>query len=292
MQRAVTYLDEVETVQNGEPTLASFGNRAREVGFVQRWRAWLRQGRRARKFVEGYTPIAELLPEDVVVVGYPKSGNTWYQELISAVVHGVNPAHAPPALQQMLVPDVHKQLFYKRFGARMFFKSHHLPRPEYRNVVYLLRDGRDAMISFYHYLRAYQSNVDLLDLVQTARDIPQGKWHTHVDAWLKNPYQARMLVIKYEDTKTDALTELGRLCAFLGLERDRDYLETAARECDFQKMQKKEREQGDGRAYWPKDKLFRRRGVVGSHKDEMPSEVLEVFMTEAGETLKKCGYIA
>jgi hypothetical protein len=292
MQRAVTFLSEVGTSPGSKSVRQPLDIRTKEVGFVQRFRAWLRQGKRARKFVEGYTPISELMPDDVVIVGYPKSGNTWFQELISAVVHGVSPAHAPPALQQILVPDMHKQLFYKRFGARMFFKSHHLPRSEYRNVVYLLRDGRDAMVSFYHYLAAYQSKVNLLDLVQTARDIPQGKWHAHVNAWLENPYKARMLVIKYEDTKKDAVTELGRLCAFLGLERERDHLEVAARECDFQKMQKKEIAQGDGRSFWPKDKLFRRRGVVGSHKDEMPSEVLEAFMAEAGETLKKCGYIA
>jgi hypothetical protein len=59
----------------------------------------------------------------------------------------------------------------------------------------------------------------------------------------------------------------------------------------FEKMQSKEARQkiylADG---WPKDKLFRRRGQVGSYKDEMPPEVLAAFLAEAGQTLHACGY--
>ena len=93
----------------------------------------------------GRHPIDQTGAQDVFIVGYPKSGNTWYQNLVSGLVFGCNPAVTSDHVIQELVPDVHSKKFFRRFGDRAFFKSHHLPRREYRHVVYLLRDGRDAM---------------------------------------------------------------------------------------------------------------------------------------------------
>ena len=33
------------------------------------------------------TPIRQSQPEDIFIVGYPKSGNTWFQNLISGIVY-------------------------------------------------------------------------------------------------------------------------------------------------------------------------------------------------------------
>ena len=41
---------------------------------------------------------------------------------------------------------------------------------------------------------------------------------------------------------------------------------------------------------WPKDTPFFRRGEVGSWRDEMPAEVLEAFLEQAGPTLRELGY--
>lgn len=99
-----------------------------------------------------------------------------------------------------------------------------------------------------------------------------------------------MLEIKYEDLKQGTVSQLERFCDFIGVTRERSLLESVAQQTSFEKMQAKEIQTGDGHAGWPKDKLFRRRGVVGSYKDEMPPEILEEFMAEAGDTLKRCGY--
>ena len=41
---------------------------------------------------------------------------------------------------------------------------------------------------------------------------------------------------------------------------------------------------------WPEDGKFMRRGIIGAYKDEMPPEVLDMFMSKAGPTLKRLGY--
>jgi len=241
---------------------------------------------------KGFTPITEFDPQDIFIAGYPKSGNTWFQELIAAVVYGVRPEFSPPALVQDLVPDVHFKAFYQRYNTPMFFKTHSLPRPEYKRVVYLLRDGRDAMVSYFHYSSAVgKTPLSFLRMVQDGPALGPCKWHEHVQAWQANPFGASLITVKYEDLQRDAAGELMQFCAFAGLERERKLVQEMAEATAFDKMQSKEARQ---RIYlssaWPKDKLFRRRGQVGSYKDEMPPEVLAAFLTDAGETLRACGY--
>jgi hypothetical protein len=191
-----------------------------------------------------------------------------------------------------LVPDVHFKAFYQRYNTPMFFKTHSLPHPNYKRVVCLLRDGRDAMVSYYHYSSAIEKKpLDFLQMVRDGPALGPCKWHEHVKAWQANPFGASLITIRYEDLKQDATRELMRFCEFAKIERDPKLVREMAEATVFEKMQSKEARQkiylADG---WPKDKLFRRRGQVGSYKDEMPPEVLAAFLAEAGQTLHACGY--
>jgi len=243
---------------------------------------------------EGRTPMGQFSEEDVFVVSYPKSGATWFQSLAAGVYYGVLPEFGPPLLvHRELVPDIYATKHYRRYSTPMLFKSHQLPQPEYRKVVYLLRDGRDAMVSYYHFNLALQLSVDFLNMVRQGTHLVVGKWHEHVEAWLANPFQAQMIVIKYEDLKQDPVKELERFCAFLGIERERSFLELIARSAHFDKMRRREEKVGWGVEIpqWSKGRFFIRRGTVGSYKDEMPPEVLTAFLQDAAPTLRKTGYL-
>ena len=241
----------------------------------------------------GFTPVTSFDPSDVFIVGYPKSGSTWFQDLVSAIVYGVNPSYCPPQLSHELVTDVHFKEFYRRYSKPAYFKTHHLPRPEYRKVVYLLRDGRDVMVSYYHHnTNLARHSIDFMRMVRNGEGLSPSKWHEHVDSWKENPYRAEILTIKYEDLMRDAAHEMARFCKFVGIDRNASFIEQMTSLTSFGPMQAKEaklKEYVFGE--WPKDKLFRRRGQVGSYLDEMPADVLCAFISDAGETLKECGYL-
>lgn len=243
----------------------------------------------------GLIPKTEVHEEDVFLIGFQKSGTNWFRNLVAGVIYGADPEFVPFALLRDLIPNrVPKEPYYKRYATPTYFKVHDLPRPEYKRVVYLLRDGRDVMVSYFHHLQAVKGNdVDFMRVVQADKSLTSGvKWHKHVDTWLSNPFQAQLLVIKYEDLQRDAVKELQRFCAFVGVTREESYLEMIARKAAFEKMRQKEmRDGGVGVLNWSKDKPFVRRGIVGSHKDEMPPEVLERFLQDAGDTLRTLGYM-
>ncbi len=237
----------------------------------------------------GLLPMGEFAPTDVFLVGYPRSGHTWFQNLLAGVAFGVDPEFAPDSLIQDLVPGVKYKRHYKRYGPTAYFKSHALPNKEYRRVVYLLRDGRDAMVSYWHFLTALRGPVDFLRLVE-GEGLTPCHWHEHVDAWLANPHQADLLVIRYENLLAEPVRELQRFCAFADLVREDEHLRRVADKAGFAKAQTKEQLQGWDNPAWPRDKPFIRRGEVGSWRDEMPADVLAAFLKKAGPTLVRLGY--
>jgi cephalosporin hydroxylase len=99
------------------------------------------------------------------------------------------------------------------------------------------------------------------------------------------------MVVRYEDLKSDCLKELHRLCEFLEMEREESWLKLLAGGAEFSRMQAKEATQGWANTAWPREKQFLRRGVVGSHRDEMPPEILACFLKDAGATLARQGYL-
>lgn len=242
---------------------------------------------------EGFVPISEFSPDDIFIVGYPKSGNTWFQFLIAGVVYGVDPRWGPNPLVYDLVPDVSYNKYYRRYATPMFFKSHALPCAEYRRVVYLLRDGRDTIVSYRHYQQAIHGvGYDFLKFVTPETELYPCHWPEHVNAWMQNPYRAQMLLIKYEDLLREPVRELERFCQFAGISRETGHLTAIAEAASFRNLRDKEARFGFGRPdhNFPPDKFFFRRGVAGSHKDEMPSDVLQRFLEHAAETLRRYGY--
>lgn len=235
-------------------------------------------------------PISLRRPDDVYIVGFPKSGHTWMQYLIAGLVARVDVARCTDALVQDLVPDVEFRLAYRRYTEPMFFKSHALPQKDYRRVIYLLRDGRDAMVSYWHYYNALYPSMDFETLVRKAPRL-RARWHEHVEAWLSNPIGAEVLIVRYEKLRLDPTGELRRIADFVSIEAGEEHLGKVAHEADFCRQQEREKLRGWENEQWPRDKQFLRRGAVGSFRDEMPADSLALFLEEAGPTLDRLGYL-
>ncbi len=214
------------------------------------------------------------------------------QNLIAGVAYSLDPEYLTDSQILDLVPDVHSCRHYRRHQTPMYFKTHDLPHREYRRVIYLLRDGRDVMVSYYHHLRALNGDdLDFSEIVRTGRHLSPSKWHDHVNAWRSNPFGAEILTVRYEDLLENPVDQLRRVCEFAGIERSAQLLEHVSRKSSFSKMREKEGKTGWANPAWPRSRFFVRRGEAGSFKDEMPEDVLAVFMVQAGDTLRACKYL-
>ena len=238
-------------------------------------------------------PIEETKPNDIFIVGFPKSGNTWMQSLIAGIQYGIDAEYLPDKLAQEIVPDVHARKFYKRFSNQVFFKSHHLPRKQYQKVIYLVRDGRDAMVSYNHFNKKLGFKFSIEDMVKDGKGVIPCLWHEHIQKWLKNPYNAEIITIKYEDLLTNPLPELRKICVFANIERSDELLNKVIAGNHIEKMRQRVKETGGmGHKAWNGDKGvdFFRKGKSGSYRNEMDSELLKYFNNISKNELLHYGY--
>ena len=71
--------------------------------------------------------------------------------MLASVMYGFDFDQVPFSLMCEAVPDLADRSYFRRHPGTMFFKSHDFPAPHFRKIVYLLRDGRDVMVSYRHH---------------------------------------------------------------------------------------------------------------------------------------------
>ncbi|MGJ3238730.1 MAG: sulfotransferase domain-containing protein [Anaerolineae bacterium] len=226
-------------------------------------------------------------PDDVFIAGFPKCGNTWMQTIIAGMVYGMDASVAPIRMVLDLVPEVHKS-YYRRYTTPTYFKTHLLPQPDYRRVINIVRDGRDAMLSYYHYLYGIEQPSDWETLLAQGTNY-YGLWHEHVAQWLDNPYDAQIILIRYEDLLAQPLPTLAKLRDFLHLEIDETRLQTVIKQTTFSNLQANEAEQGMDDDKWSDEHAFFRSGKMGGYRT-LPPDIIERLNQQMEPMLLRLGY--
>lgn len=87
-------------------------------------------------------------------------------------------------------------------------KTHELPT-DYNPAIYVVRDGRAACISLWHF---YHESIPLSAVIEGQHRF--GKWSDHVHAW--NPHKRpNTLLLKYEEMRSDLPVTLKKISKFL-----------------------------------------------------------------------------
>lgn len=239
---------------------------------------------------DNFIEMGQFTSTDVFVAGFPKSGNTWMQNLVTGILLDSTSKLITPQLINEIVPDVQAKKYYKRFFKSMVFKTHLLPKPEYKKVIHLVRDGRDALVSYYN--MGKNKNIDykfsLKDMVVDGKGVYPAKWHTHAKAWIENPYNAEIIIVKYEDLHANSLREMKKISDYLEVDLSDERLMEIYNNNSIGNVRSRVEKFGmDNDHTWKNKPItsFFRKGKVGTYKDEMPSELISHFNNEAEKEL-------
>jgi len=200
------------------------------------------------------------LPDDLFVVAYPGSGGQWLRRLIANLLYPSSDPSNPVTEANVMsrLPDLYhasRRGFAKMSRPRIIF-SHECFDPEYRKVIYLVRDPRDVAVAQYEQRRqggSLDNAVSLEQFVQaflTGTDEYRGGWAEEFSGSIKAnqgfAYRSRlkdeflgtpaswgenvmswigargrdpnaMLLLRYEDVCSDPHAELGKVAEFLNL---------------------------------------------------------------------------
>jgi hypothetical protein len=242
----------------------------------------------------------EVFPDDVFILSFPKSGNTWTRFLIANLIYPQTPADFSNINQ--LTPD--PEALSKRDMARMprprFIKSHQYFDPRYKRVIYVVRDPRDVALSQFHFHRkrgliedGYPPEKFVARFVK-GETSPYGSWGENVAGWLATRQnRPGFLLLRYEDMLADAARELNKVAAFLEIPADGERILNVVQRSSADEMRKLEKSQGH---LWSstqstrKDVPFVRAAKAGGWRTGLPEAAVAQLEAAWGPLMTYLGY--
>jgi hypothetical protein len=256
-----------------------------------------------KSFLGLYPPgrAVKVFPDDIYLVSYPKSGNTWTRFLIANLVH---PEKNPDFSNiNALLPDLEEMS--KRDLARAarprILKSHQYFDPRYPKTIYVVRDPRDVVLSEYYFdikRRAIAEDFPLPQFVSRfvrgELNHPYGTWGENAASWFYTRHgDPRFLLVKYEALQSEAMEEMGRIAGFLGVSADAKRLALAIEQSSADRMRELEKKQAH---LWSstretrKDKPFVRSAKSGGWKAELSEASVTEIESAWGGLMREIGY--
>ena len=237
--------------------------------------------------------INEILSDDLFIASYPKSGNTWLR-FVLANMKSEGEEITFKTIDRY-VSDVYtsKNLLNSKKNNRII-KTHQTLFEYYPKTIYIYRDYRDVLISFYHYEKALKHFTGTLEQFIISKNVnqPFGSWKEHVQKAFdfKLKYPERVLLLSYESLLDDPLLQLKLIKEFTGLKPMLSIEEINTR-CSFSKLKEDETKYSSDFKDVSKEHFFRegKKGKWDSHFNENMIDILKSD-TELRNLMEKLGY--
>jgi hypothetical protein len=248
-----------------------------------------------------------VFPDDIFLVSYPRSGNTWTRFLLGNLIDQNNPVTFSNI--ESRIPEIYfnPDRALRQLPRPRMLKSHESFQPHYPRVIYIVRDPRDVAVSFYHH-NVKARNIP--DDYPMAKFVPRfvagefdykfGSWRDNVLSWIAvRKDDPGFLLLRYEDMKHDTagvlVSVVGFLdrCGFRTIDSNPESLRRTIELSSAENMRALERQ---GASSWVltkstrSDKPFVRSATSGGWKTQLEPECVEAIESAWGGLMRDLGY--
>lgn len=217
----------------------------------------------------------------VWLASYPRSGNTLMRMLLQqafglttySVYDDPSDIGADPALSEVVGHVSHGRgadfvTWARSEPGMVIAKTHELAPAEPEKAIYLVRDGRASVVSYWHYRRQIaQDDAPLIDIVRG--DVWGGGWSDHVNNWLNR--DGPQLLLRFEEVTARPDEAVERVGRFLGLDAP-------------------QRTNVNFEALHDQFPHFFRSGANERNLKELDGDALDEFWSLHGSTMQRLGY--
>jgi hypothetical protein len=230
---------------------------------------------------------------DQYIAAFPRSGSTWLRTILCGII---DPEKGfEPDVFNRLIPSVgiiNLPLIWKLPDPRIMFT--HAPfRRGLRRVVYVVRDGRDSLVSFYHKEFTREGVAitfpEFFSLYNMRRFGP--RWHDNVESWLtqgKEYLGDNLLIAKFEDLKKTPVPLIREIAKFLDIRADESAISHALEAASLENA--REREKRENRRLDNPNASFYRGGKTGQWQEYMDDAIYAKFMKMSERAFSLAGY--
>lgn len=243
----------------------------------------------------------EVYPDDRFLLSYPRSGNTWTRFLIANLLFSDREISFLNI--DYLIPDVininRRQL--EKIPHPRLIKSHEYFDPRYKKVIYIVRDPRDVVVSYYYFhLKqgfiedGYPMEKFVSRFVSGDVDSIFASWGEHVASWIATRLNGReLLLLRYEDMKANPALELAKIADFLQISYDAEKLTRAVESSSVERMrelEKRDEHRWIGTRSRRKDVRFVRTATTGGWRSLLSEEDVAKIEKAWAPVMKNIGY--
>jgi len=205
-------------------------------------------GRLAWRYATG---IMGLKLNDVWLASYPRAGSTWVRFILCNLISLSELDRRPVDFHFVgaTMPSLGRSKLLKPWPYRIvprFVKTHQSYRPflfvRPRRAVYILRDPRDIMVSYYYFQQDHVRRPFRGSFAEFIRDARYGLLAClqHYRSWFPHA----QFVLRYEALKLNAVAELQEMFTKLQVPVSDELLRLAVENSSFKKMRAMETEGG------------------------------------------------
>jgi hypothetical protein len=238
-------------------------------------------------------------PDDLFISSYPRSGTTWLQHIAHMLrsdgdLDFAHITQVAPWFERELSLGRKRAADFERLQSPRIFKSH-LPRmwlPDGARYLYVVRDGRDVAVSYYHFYRShlgYEGDFEQFFRRFLQGELQYGSWFKHIAGWRKRAHAHGVLWIEYEALLADLVGQMRVIADFAGRAPAGRRLHELARACDFEFMRRHESRfdhaSGEPGAASAASGAFVRSGRSGSFEHELSAAQRARFAAQQARPL-------
>jgi hypothetical protein len=239
--------------------------------------------------------------DDTFLVSFPRSGNTWARFLVCNLMNPDDPVNF--AQLESRIPEIYDvtDRNLRAFPRPRIIKSHECFDPRYKKIIYIVRDPRDVLISYYEFQlkrRVISDGCSLEEFfprfMESEFEPKTGSWRDHVVSWTATRGgQKSFLLLRYEDLLANTQKESTKIALFLGLDSNPERIARAVTLSSADRMRKLEKEQA---RQWKEtrntrqDKPFVRQAASGGWKSTLEERFVAQIESAWGDVMRSVGY--
>lgn len=223
----------------------------------------------------------EVDSSDQFLVSYPKAGSTWIRYFLYRLLSHQRTKFETSidamdkAMPEFANPSLFSDWSFEETNRIVKTHQRYLPIFHRKKAALIVRDPRDIVVSYYHYLSGLRESGFDGTITDVLHDKKMGveAFFKHFASWRDRAG----LILKYEDLKDNSFEGFSQLAEFFGIVRTNDEIRTAIEAADFTNMRAAQEKSAQLKAEFKEGHQFVRSGKKAQWRDLFNSEDIAYY---------------